>query len=60
MAARHGLLIGYRIDQAFWSRAKDKTTALRTMLDVIDFKASGYPPERSVCAPQKPIVLAVR
>lgn len=57
-----GYWIGYRIDQAFWLHANDKKAALRTMLDVTDFKAylkaSGYPRERVPCALQPPVLPA--
>jgi hypothetical protein len=54
-----GYWIGYRIDQAFYAQAKDKTAALRVMLGVTDFKAylkaSGYPVRREPCVPEKPV-----
>jgi len=53
-----GYWMGYRIDQAFYAAAKDKTAALRSMLEVRDFKAylkaSGYPAAATACAPEKP------
>lgn len=53
-----GYWLGYRIDQAFYAAAKDKTAALRAMLQVTDFKAylkaSGYPAKATACAPEKP------
>lgn len=55
-----GYWMGYRIDQAFYRQAKDKTAALKSMLDVTDFKAylkaSGYPTERAPCMPEKPVM----
>jgi len=54
-----GYWMGYRIDQAFYARAKDKTAALRAMLQAKDFKAylkaSGYTATATVCEPEKPI-----
>jgi hypothetical protein len=53
-----GYWLGYRIDQAFYARAKDKTAALHAMLQVTDFKAylqaSGYPAKLPACAPERP------
>ena len=53
-----GYWMGYRIDQAFYHQAKDKTTALRTMLQATDFKAylqaSGYPAKAPTCVPERP------
>ncbi len=53
-----GYWIGYRIAQAYYNRASDKTAALRDMLAVTDFdaylKASGYPGLRTGCAPERP------
>jgi uncharacterized protein YjaZ len=53
-----GYWLGYRIDQAFYAQAKDKTAALRAMLQVTDFKAylkaSGYPARMTACVPEKP------
>ena len=53
-----GYWIGYRIDQAYYTKAQDKTAALRSMLAVKDFKgylkASGYPAAAASCAPEKP------
>jgi hypothetical protein len=49
--------MGYRIDQAFYAQAKDKTAALRAMLgrDGLQayLKASGYPVRREPCVPEK-------
>ncbi len=51
-----GYWIGYRIAQAYYNRASDKTAALGDMLAVTDFdaylKASGYPGLRTGCAPE--------
>ncbi|HEV2112469.1 MAG TPA: DUF2268 domain-containing putative Zn-dependent protease [Gammaproteobacteria bacterium] len=58
-----GYWIGYRIDQAYYDRAADKTAALRAMLQVTNFKAllkaSGYPAYRTACEPVKPGVSQV-
>lgn len=52
-----GYWIGYRIDQAYYAKAKDKTAALRAMLAVKDskgyLKSSRYPAAASPCAPEK-------
>jgi hypothetical protein len=54
-----GYWIGYRIDQAYYGHAADKTAALRTLLQVTDFnallKASGYPENKTACTPEKPV-----
>jgi hypothetical protein len=54
-----GYWLGYRIDQSFYAKAKDRTQALRTMLQVTDFKAylaaSGYPALLAACVPEKPV-----
>ncbi|HSN18503.1 MAG TPA: DUF2268 domain-containing putative Zn-dependent protease [Gammaproteobacteria bacterium] len=54
-----GYWFGYRIDQSYFAKAKDRTQALRTMLEVTDFKAylkaSGYPDHRQACAPEQPL-----
>jgi len=48
-----GYWLGYRIAQAYYDHATDKTAALRTLLQVTDFKAllktSGYPVTAVVC-----------
>jgi hypothetical protein len=53
-----GYWIGYRIDQAFYAQAKDKTAACEPCWGVTDFKAclklSGYPVRREPCVPEKP------
>ena len=53
-----GYWMGYRIDQSFYAQAKDKTAALRAMLQATDFKAylkaSGYPAKSNACVPEKP------
>lgn len=53
-----GYWIGYRIDQAYFSQAKDKAAALRAILHVTDFKAllaaSGYPAKATACVPETP------
>jgi hypothetical protein len=55
-----GYWLGYRIDQSFYDRARDKTRAVRALLQVTDFKAllkaSGYPDERRPCAPERPAI----
>ena len=52
-----GYWLGYRIDQTYYHRARNKLAALQSMLQVTDFKAflkhSGYPQHRPVCKPQK-------
>lgn len=55
-----GYWLGYRIDQAFYDHAANKTDAIRDMLQVTDFKAffkeSGYSAAKApACAPQKPV-----
>ncbi|HEY4128049.1 MAG TPA: hypothetical protein VGN70_08405 [Gammaproteobacteria bacterium] len=54
-----GYWIGYRIDQAYCAKAKDKTAALREMLAVKDFrgylKASAYPGAATPCVPETPV-----
>ena len=54
-----GYWLGYRISQTLYDHAADKTAALRTMLQVTDFKAfikaSGYPGNKPACAPEKPV-----
>lgn len=54
-----GYWLGYRIGQSFFAKAKDRTAALRSMLQVTDFeaylKASGYPQTLEPCAPEKPL-----
>jgi hypothetical protein len=54
-----GYWLGYRIDQALYAQAQDKTAALRAMLQVTDFKAyfkaSGYPTTATACVPEKPL-----
>ena len=53
-----GYWLGYRIAQAYYQHATDKTAALRALLQVTDFKAllkaSGWPARVSGCAPEKP------
>jgi hypothetical protein len=53
-----GYWLGYRIDQSYFAKVKDRTQALREMLQVTDFKAflkaSGYPEARQPCAPLTP------
>ncbi|HEX3915111.1 MAG TPA: DUF2268 domain-containing putative Zn-dependent protease [Steroidobacteraceae bacterium] len=53
-----GYWMGYRIDQSLYAQAQDKTAALRSMLQVTDFKAlfkkSGYPAKATACKPQSP------
>jgi hypothetical protein len=53
-----GYWMGYRIDQSMYAQAKDKTAALRAMLQVTDFKAflkaSGYRAKARACIPEKP------
>lgn len=55
-----GYWIGYRIDQAYFAQATDKTAALRAILQVTDFsallKASGYPEKKTACAPEQPVL----
>ena len=50
--------LGYRIAQAYYDQATDKVAAIRGLLQVTDFKAflkaSGYPENKPVCAPEKP------
>jgi hypothetical protein len=54
-----GYWLGYRIDQSYFARARNRTEALGAMLRVTDFaaylRASGYPRHREPCAPQKPL-----
>ena len=54
-----GYWMGYRIDQSVYAAAKDKTAALRSMLQVTDFKAflaaSGYPQTKQPCTAEKPV-----
>lgn len=54
-----GYWLGYRIAQAYYHRAADKTAALKALLAVTDFKAllkaSGYPGSRTACEPEKPV-----
>lgn len=54
-----GYWMGYRIDQSLYLRAKDRIRALRSMLQVTDFKsllqASGYPAGAPACSPEKPL-----
>jgi hypothetical protein len=53
-----GYWFGYRIDQAFYARSRDKRAALHDMLSVTDFraflKASGYSGKASACSPERP------
>jgi hypothetical protein len=53
-----GYWLGYRIAQSFYARARDKTGALRALLEVTDFKAllqaSGYPKTKQACVPERP------
>ena len=53
-----GYWMGYRVDQAFYAHAQDKTAALRAMLGVTDLpaylKASGYPAKAPACGPAHP------
>ena len=54
-----GYWIGYRIAQAYYAHAEDKTAALKSLLQVMDFgallKASGYPQAKTACMPEKPV-----
>lgn len=54
-----GYWLGYRIAQTYYAQAKDKTAALRAILQVTDFKAllkaSGYPAAAPACLPAKPV-----
>jgi len=56
-----GYWLGYRIDQAFYDHAANKTDAIRAILQVTDFKKllkeSGYPAKAPACAPEKPVRL---
>jgi hypothetical protein len=52
-----GYWIGYRIVQAYYDAAPDKTQAIATILHVKDFNrfltASGYPEHRSACVQER-------
>lgn len=54
-----GYWMGYRIDQSLYRQVQDKTAALRSMLQVTDFKSflktSGYPTKAPACKPEKPV-----
>ncbi|MGA9853323.1 MAG: hypothetical protein WBR15_10380 [Gammaproteobacteria bacterium] len=54
-----GYWLGYRIDQTFYDHAANKTDALRSLLQVTDFKAllkvSSYPQAKQPCVPEKPV-----
>lgn len=55
-----GYWLGYRIDQTFYDHAANKTDAIRTLLQVTDFKAfpkeSGYPEKAPACVPEIPAI----